>query len=79
MVFLILQTQSQILLEERFMFLKRDVILIVQKRDSMPRHAGLERGLACRNADRGGNRDGPPMIWLLSNKGLRLIHETCPV
>jgi hypothetical protein len=79
MVFLILQTQSQILLEERFMFLKGDVIPLVQKWGSMPRQAGLEMSLACANADRSGNKARLRMIGLLSNKGLRLIHETCSV
>ena len=34
------------------MFLKGDVIPIVQKWGSMPRHAGLETGLACTDAER---------------------------
>jgi hypothetical protein len=61
------------------MFLKGDVITLVQKWGSMPRHAGLEMGPACMNADRSGNREGPRVIGLLSHKGLRRIHETCSV
>ena len=61
------------------MFLTGDVITIVQEWGSMPRHAGLETGLACPNADRSGNPDRLLVIWVLSNQGLRLIHETCSV
>ena len=58
------------------MFLKGDVITIVQKWGSMTRHAGLEMGPACLNADRSGNRDGLRVIGLFSHKGARLINET---
>lgn len=61
------------------MFLKGDVITIVQKWGSMTRHAGLEMGPACMNADRSGNRAGPRVMGLFSNRGLRLINETCSV
>jgi hypothetical protein len=59
------------------MFLKCDVITIAQKWGSIPRHTGLETGLACMNADRSGNTDRLRVRRLLSDKGLRLIHETC--
>ena len=61
------------------MFLTGDVITIVQEWGPMPRHAGPETGLACPSADPSGNPDRLRVIWLLSNQGLRLIHETCSV
>ena len=61
------------------MFLRGDVITIVQKWESMPRQAGLETGLACTDADRSGNRDRLRVRRLFSSQGLRLIHETCSV
>jgi len=61
------------------MFLNGDVITIVQKWGSMPRHAGLETGLACTNADRSGDKDQLRVRQLFSNQGLRRIHETCSV
>jgi len=61
------------------MFLNGDVITIVQKWGSMPRHAGLEMGLVCTNADRSGNQDRLRVTRLFSNQGLRRIHETCSI
>ena len=53
------------------MFLKCDVIMIVQKWGSMPPHTGLETGLACTNADRSGNKDWLRVKRFLFNQGVK--------